>query len=146
MWYLGSLVVAHGLSCPVTCRILVPRPGIGPMSLALEGRFSTTDPRGESPSILLSISSSTHLSIQPSFHPFHPFTHSKTGWVPTARLAHYWGSVVSASPTGKDLTSWGLPQKRDDVREETFVLLLSKHLSSRAIISMKCCVLFPGGT
>ena len=31
----GSLVVAHGLSCPTTCGILVPWPGIEPVSLAL---------------------------------------------------------------------------------------------------------------
>ena len=171
LWCLGSLVVAHRLSFPVTCRILVPWLGIEPMSLALEGRFSTTEPRGKSPSILLSTSSSTHLtshpfsihlsflssilpfilppthlSTQPSFHPFHPFIHSKTGWAPTVSLAHYWGSVVSAAPTRKDLASWSLPQKRDDRREETFVRLLPKHLSSHAITSMKRWILFPGGT
>ena len=44
----SSVVVAHGLSCPVACGILVPRPGIEHMSPALEGRFFTTGPPGKS--------------------------------------------------------------------------------------------------
>ena len=34
--HMGSVVVAYSLSCPVACRILVPRPGIEPMPPALE--------------------------------------------------------------------------------------------------------------
>ena len=45
----GSVVVAHGLSCPEACRILVPRPGIEPTFPALEGGFLTTGPPGKSP-------------------------------------------------------------------------------------------------
>ena len=37
-----SLVVEHGLSCTVACRILVPGSGIEPMSPALQGRFLAT--------------------------------------------------------------------------------------------------------
>ena len=37
-----SVVVVCGLSCPATCGILVPQPGIEPMSTALEGGFFTT--------------------------------------------------------------------------------------------------------
>ena len=44
----GSGVEAHGLHCPVTCGILVPRPGIKPMCPALEGGFLTTGPPGKS--------------------------------------------------------------------------------------------------
>jgi len=44
----GSIVSVHGLSCPKTCGILVPHPGIEPMSLALEGGFYTTGPPGKS--------------------------------------------------------------------------------------------------
>ena len=40
----GSVVVAHGPSCPVACRILVPQPGIQLKSPALEVRFLTTGP------------------------------------------------------------------------------------------------------
>ena len=36
-------------SCPKTCEILVARPGIQPVSVALEGRFLTTGPPGKSP-------------------------------------------------------------------------------------------------
>ena len=34
--------MAHGLSCSAACGILVPRPGIEPASLALQGRLLTT--------------------------------------------------------------------------------------------------------
>ena len=45
----GSIVVVHnGLSCPISWRIPVPRPGIEPVSPALEGRFLTTGPPGKS--------------------------------------------------------------------------------------------------
>ena len=44
-----SLVAVHGLSCPVVCGILVPRPGIELPSLGLEGRFLTTGLPGKSP-------------------------------------------------------------------------------------------------
>ena len=40
-------VKARGLSCPVACEILVPRPGIKPRSPALEGEFVTTGPPGK---------------------------------------------------------------------------------------------------
>ena len=43
----ASVVVAHGLSCPAACGILVPPPGIKPTSPALEG-FFTTGPLGQS--------------------------------------------------------------------------------------------------
>ena len=39
---LASLVVAHRLSFPVACGILVLQPGIKPASPAMEGRFLTT--------------------------------------------------------------------------------------------------------
>ena len=42
----SSVVVAHTLSCPATCGILVPRPGVEPASPALEGGFLTTGPPG----------------------------------------------------------------------------------------------------
>ena len=45
----GSVVAAYGLSCPEACGILVPRPGIEPVSPALEGGFLTTGPPGKSP-------------------------------------------------------------------------------------------------
>ena len=44
----GSVVVVHGLSCPATAGIIVPRPGIEPESPALEGGFLTTGPPGKS--------------------------------------------------------------------------------------------------
>ena len=44
----SSVVVAHGLSCPMACGILVPRLGIEPMSPALAGKFLTTGPPGKS--------------------------------------------------------------------------------------------------
>ena len=44
----GPVVVVHGLSCPVACGILVPRPGIEPLSPSLEGGFLTSGPPGKS--------------------------------------------------------------------------------------------------
>ena len=41
------------LSCPAACWILVTRPGIKPVSLALEGGFITTGPAGKSLSLTL---------------------------------------------------------------------------------------------
>ena len=58
MWALecaGSVVAACRLSCPVACGILVPRPGIKPMSPALEGGFLTTGPPGKSHTYLFEL-------------------------------------------------------------------------------------------
>ena len=46
----GSVVVAHGLSCSTACGIL-PGPGIEPMSPALAGEFLISGPTGKLPSI-----------------------------------------------------------------------------------------------
>ena len=43
----GSVLVAHGLSCPAARRILVPQAGIEHVSSALQGRFLTTGPPGK---------------------------------------------------------------------------------------------------
>ena len=43
-----ALVSAQQLSCSSTCGILVPQPGIKPVSPALEGRFLSTGPPGKS--------------------------------------------------------------------------------------------------
>ena len=40
----ASLIAAHRLSCPTACGILFPRPGIEPLSPALEGRSLITAP------------------------------------------------------------------------------------------------------
>ena len=48
LWRVDSVVVASGLSCSVAYGILVPRPGMEPVSLAVEGGFLTTGPRGKS--------------------------------------------------------------------------------------------------
>ena len=42
----ASVAEAHGLSCTTACGILVPRPGIEPMSSALVGGCLTTGPQG----------------------------------------------------------------------------------------------------
>ena len=44
-----SVVVAHGLRCPLVCGILVPGPRIEPVSPVLVGKFLTTGPPGKSP-------------------------------------------------------------------------------------------------
>ena len=43
----GSVVTVCGLHCPLAYEILVPQPGIKPLSPALEGRFSTIGPPGK---------------------------------------------------------------------------------------------------
>ena len=48
LWCVGSVVVACGLSCSAACGILVPLPGIKPMSLALKGGLLNTRPPGKS--------------------------------------------------------------------------------------------------
>ena len=45
---LCSVVVVCGFSCPSTCGVLVPRPGIKPVFPAWQGRFLTTGPPGKS--------------------------------------------------------------------------------------------------
>jgi len=44
----ASVVAVSGLSCAMTCGILVPRPEIEPIFPALAGRFLTTGPPGKS--------------------------------------------------------------------------------------------------
>ena len=44
--------MAHRLSCPAECGILVPQPGIEPMSPALEGGFFMSGPPGKSQEFL----------------------------------------------------------------------------------------------
>ena len=44
-----SVVMVGGLSGPMACGILVPRPEIELESPALEGKFFTTGPPGKSP-------------------------------------------------------------------------------------------------
>ena len=44
----GSAVVVRGPRCSAACRILVPQPGIKPVSSALQGRSFTTEPQGKS--------------------------------------------------------------------------------------------------
>ena len=44
----ASVVVALGLSCSIACELLLPGPGIKPMSPALQGGFLTTGLPGKS--------------------------------------------------------------------------------------------------
>lgn len=46
--HLGLVVAVHGLSCPSACGILVPLPGIEPVSSALAGGFLTPGSPGKS--------------------------------------------------------------------------------------------------
>ena len=52
----GSIVAVPGLSCPVACRISVPRPGIKPMPPAVEARRPNHRTTREVPSHLTSLS------------------------------------------------------------------------------------------
>ena len=46
LWSTGSIVVAHGLSCPAACGIF-PDQGSNPVSPALADRFFTAEPPGK---------------------------------------------------------------------------------------------------
>ena len=50
-WFLvvaRMIFMAHRLSCPAECGILVPQPGIEPMSPAVQGTYLTAGPPGKS--------------------------------------------------------------------------------------------------
>ena len=51
----ASVVVVCRLSYPAACRILVPGPGLEPVSPALADRFLTTGPPEKSPSMYLQV-------------------------------------------------------------------------------------------
>ena len=120
-----SPVVAHHLSCPSACEMLVPRPGIEPSSPALAGRL-TSEPPGKSLACLstpfLTIPPSirglpvswtahvdTHIRIRASYwapprtHAFHAIPYP---FPPNTRLSyHLWLSPGQVqSPRGKDCT------------------------------------------
>ena len=66
-----SLVLSLGISCPAACGILVPWPGIEPVSPELKGKFLTTVPPGKSPAIIYKLCDS---------HFFKPwFSHLQNG-------------------------------------------------------------------
>ena len=77
----GSLAAAHGLSCPRTCGIPIPRPGIKPRSPTLEGGFLTTGSPGKSlKSIILKGSSNQGKGKSGLRTPCkHPFSGCMTG-------------------------------------------------------------------
>ena len=51
-WAWASVALASGPSCPAACGILVPRPGIKPVSPTLKGKFLTTGLAGQSQDFL----------------------------------------------------------------------------------------------
>ena len=61
----GLVAVVCRLGCSVACGVLVPRPGIKPTSLALEGGFLTTGPPGESHIHLFGLEFSSFADVYP---------------------------------------------------------------------------------
>ena len=59
----ASVVPECGLTRSLACGILVPRPGIEPMSPALHGGFLTTGPPGRSPTLLIGHSKDTIINV-----------------------------------------------------------------------------------
>ena len=51
----GSADLAHRLSCSIACGILIPRPGVEPVSPALAGGFLSTGPPRKSLETVLSL-------------------------------------------------------------------------------------------
>ena len=64
LWHSASLVTVHGLNCSEPHGILVPGPGIEPMSPALQGGFLTTGPPGRSLEKFLKLSMPRDLQMQ----------------------------------------------------------------------------------
>ena len=64
--HIGSVVVAHGLSCPAACGMLVPSARTEPMYPALAGGFWATIPPGKSLTALLSLYFSYTVSEYPN--------------------------------------------------------------------------------
>ena len=62
---MGLVAVVCRLGCSVACGVLVPRPGIKPTSLALEGGFLTTGPPGESHIHLFELEFSSFADVYP---------------------------------------------------------------------------------
>ena len=68
----GSFIVAHRLSCPVACAILVPGSGIEPTSPALQGGFLHSELPGKflfmfiprAPTLMTGFSGQTHWRTQ----------------------------------------------------------------------------------
>ena len=75
MWFMGfrvegSVVVVCGLSYPVACGILVPRPETEPPSPALEGTYLTTGPHRKSLSMyFFPLGKDDGMSMHVSFFP-----------------------------------------------------------------------------
>ena len=65
LFQLTDSLVAHGLTCSMSCGILVPRPGMEPMYPALQGSVLTTGP-AENPLCLF-----TAVSISTQNSPWH---------------------------------------------------------------------------
>lgn len=57
LWFRDSLVVARRFSCSMVCGILVPQPGIKPMSPASQGGFFAVGPPGKAKQSLLDFAS-----------------------------------------------------------------------------------------
>ena len=106
LWRAGfSVVMAHGLRCPVACGIWVPRMGVELESPALQGRFSTAGPPRKS--LQSSIVNYSHYGVirsPPNFF---------IVWF-LLRTVQPWGSVPDLSPGLTDshllsVSSYGLP-------------------------------------
>ena len=75
LWCISfSLVLAVGFICPVACGILVPQPGIEPLSPALEDGFLTTGTLGKSHSTL-----ARSLPFTLSYYPHRSHTLEESG-------------------------------------------------------------------
>ena len=59
----GSRVTVHQLNCSSPCGILVPWPGIKPVSPAFQGTFLTTGPAGKSQNCFSSLSLGSRLCL-----------------------------------------------------------------------------------
>ena len=101
----ASFVLAHGLSCPVACGILVPRPQNKPTSPALQGRFVTSGPPGKPPCWGIFHGSQASL-LFPSLGRYQQGCMSPKGWGWPRRAKDMWPTYHIPGPQ----TSSPIPQ------------------------------------
>ena len=97
LWLASSLVVALGLSCPAASTILVPWPGIKPVSPTLQGRFLTPGPPEKSQRKLFcqEMEAVRYESQWPRGH---------RSWVSPDRLGSFPGGMEGLPEEGANLT------------------------------------------
>ena len=143
----GSVSVLLRLSCSAACGILLPHPGIEPMSPALQGRFLTTGPQEKSfllfpDSDLKIYTPYPFLQIRNilriySFIPFFLINSEHTYCVHSKSLSHVLLSATLSTVAARLLCSWYSPGKNTWVCCHTLLQgILSTQGSKPALLHL----------